>query len=430
MSTPDMMITSVKALMEKDQWSKVPKPKKKLSDFVLKQIKQNLVLHEAYWKSGKKDKKSEMVGQIFPLIEEFCTGSIYYHFLLANQDNLRKHLHLKDLVLRERLREALEVFLSNKYMEAYELDIVGATQPSDALMNAIQVMHTQKDFILQIIQDSSSILFKHIQGSENAQADKAYQTDLCGQKPKGSNHKLFGRKDKMKNETICSISDDTSHQIVILKPCQSSTESRPSDEKTRMKLKSAIREGRKERHWLFMGNIPYNNNISDSAKLHSVSRTNYISALVNVQGDKGSTLKDCQFLDQDSIFYTEVRKKLMEILKEDDEEENLIAMNGHKMLGRIISSPDNTNYCCELSPPGSKELSSQTACTCSCESTKSNPANYALPLKTEDSNPEKVGNSNTESDPVIEINNVEDAARDSDQTGMHSQTYIFNESVL
>ncbi|XXG45338.1 hypothetical protein AAC387_Pa02g0449 [Persea americana] len=211
-----------------------------------------------------------------------CRSSTY-----TNKQHLQKH------VVKEKLNEATESFLNQKLKDAKRLIRDGATHQSKEFMDALELLNSNKELFLKLLQDPNSLLVKHIEDLRKAQSERVSKEEMGNsmQSEKTISHKKFSKQnihnffrrkdkteDRSKSPTKVSDSSFASNRIVVLKPSlessQNSTTTRsPSSiqrshyilrkeieservttnfsirEITR-KLRNAIGESRKEQHWI------------------------------------------------------------------------------------------------------------------------------------------------------------------------------------
>lgn len=239
-----------------------------------------------------------------------------------NKQRLQKH------VVKEKLNEATESFLNQKLKDARRLIKDGATHQSKEFMDALELLNSNKELFLKLLQDPNSLLVKHIEDLRKAQSEKLSKEEMGNstQSEKPINHKkfrkqnihnFFRRKDKTedrsKSPTKVSDSSFASNRIVVLKPSpessQNSTATRsPSSiqrshyilrkeiESERVttnfsireitsKLKNAIGESSKEQHWIpidgILCRIPYEHQDStDISKRNAVKNQSRVETEV------------------------------------------------------------------------------------------------------------------------------------------------------
>ncbi|XP_020249821.1 uncharacterized protein LOC109827255 isoform X2 [Asparagus officinalis] len=141
----------------------------------------------------------------------------------------RKKIHLDDelsekyLVLQKALGDAAKVFLSQKLLDSNELIRNRAFQ-SKEFMDALEILSSNKELLVNLIQDQNSTLLRHIQDIQHALGSELLEGTSTSEKiedsvssdllPKQNHHKIFRKKDKLKGS---DISQDRS-QIVLLEP--------------------------------------------------------------------------------------------------------------------------------------------------------------------------------------------------------------------
>ncbi|ERM95013.1 uncharacterized protein LOC18422996 [Amborella trichopoda] len=87
-----------------------------------------------------------------------------------HHDGLDKQLIEKQVLLQEKLGEAAEAFLNQKFMDATK---DGTTPHPKELLDALEILNSNKELFLKLLQDPDSVLVKHIQALRNAQTKKS-----------------------------------------------------------------------------------------------------------------------------------------------------------------------------------------------------------------------------------------------------------------
>ncbi|KAG1362633.1 hypothetical protein COCNU_10G008520 [Cocos nucifera] len=169
-------------------------------------------------------------------------------------DDLGKHYHhdepdsqieQKKSILQKALGRVAEAILNQKLVEAKELAGNKAAQ-SEEFINALEILNSDKELLLKLLQDPNSVLLKHIQDIQNAQIGKQFQIK-SGQNLEGSElleeeigssveceesasnksfhkrstHKFFRNKDQSKGT---DQSSQDLNRIVVLKPSPARTQ--------------------------------------------------------------------------------------------------------------------------------------------------------------------------------------------------------------
>ncbi|XP_043718994.1 uncharacterized protein LOC122666927 isoform X2 [Telopea speciosissima] len=237
------------------------------------------------------------------VMEQFCNQ--FHHTQEAHSHNknggkfcnvqesnsLEKHNHLDKLIMQliqspnisEKLSEATEAFLNQKFIEAEQQN---KGHQSKLLMDALEMLNSNKELFLKLLQDPNSLLVKTIQDLRDAQAvagrtkplpeeksnSKECEKHVGDKKLQRQNvHTFFRRKNKSQNINPSKGSDNSQalDRIVLLKPRpegerNSGTETSPSlrnEEQSvkvtshfsltdiRRKLKHVMGERRTEHHW-------------------------------------------------------------------------------------------------------------------------------------------------------------------------------------
>ncbi|PIA49378.1 hypothetical protein AQUCO_01300298v1 [Aquilegia coerulea] len=165
-----------------------------------------------------------------------CTDPVKGNHL----DELDMHLVQKHSVLQEKLREAAEAFLNQKFIDVNQLTEDGAIQQSKQFIDALEILNSNKELLLKLLQDSNSLLVKYIQDLQDDPSEKVKQEKLLGPKSsegmhisrqaeelvcqkevqKHNIHNLFRKKDKAHKRNLVkdSVKPQVSSRIVVLKP--------------------------------------------------------------------------------------------------------------------------------------------------------------------------------------------------------------------
>ncbi|OVA14023.1 Protein of unknown function DUF3741 [Macleaya cordata] len=157
-------------------------------------------------------------------------------------DELDLQLVRKHTILEEKLSEAAEAFLNQKFIDAKQ-STDGAIHQTQQFMDALDILNSNKDLLLKLLEDSNSLLVKHIQDLRDAQSEKGEpkkslaRTKLSEEEivsstqcqelvvrkqiQKQNMYKFFWRKAKSESKNSSKDSDSSplaSKRIVVLKP--------------------------------------------------------------------------------------------------------------------------------------------------------------------------------------------------------------------
>ncbi|KAF8365123.1 hypothetical protein HHK36_032866 [Tetracentron sinense] len=354
-------------------------------------------------------------------------------------------------VLQEKLSEETEAFINKKFIDGKHLTRDGAIHQSNQFMDALEMLNSNKELFQKLLQDPNSLLVKHIQNLRDSRAKKDEPTKsfsgsnlseedtsnsrqceelVCPKQfQKNKMHNFFRRNSKSQERNPSRESDNpqASNRIVVLKPGIAgmqnsetiSLSSSPishyslrnngqsvraashfSFREIKRKLKHAIGESRKERHWISMdgklhtipcdcqGSGDSGNGIaggilsrdSPSKTFVDIKRTakNFVSVKSR---DKLGKPKDSghdipSYSDPKNIYtttladseqsepniYVEAKKHLSEILSIGDwgGDGHLSSSRVPRTLGRLLSLPEY-NFSPICSPEGDREHGFVTA---------------------------------------------------------------------
>ncbi|KAK9103647.1 hypothetical protein Sjap_020901 [Stephania japonica] len=209
-----------------------------------------------------------------------------------------KQLVQKHCILQEKLSEAAAAFLNQKLVDANQISSDGALKQSKQLMDALEILNLNKDLLFELLEDSNSLLVKHIEDLRDSQTEKVKPNKSLGaanllqedtnasrqtkelvsskQVEKQNTYNFFRRKTKPESRNLSKESGAVqgSNRIVILKPgsadinSSSSLKAHGNEQgqsgrfnsqfsisEIKKKLKHAMRENRKERNWISMDGI-------------------------------------------------------------------------------------------------------------------------------------------------------------------------------
>ncbi|XP_073101496.1 uncharacterized protein [Elaeis guineensis] len=171
-------------------------------------------------------------------------GKHYHH------DEPDSQIEQKNSILQKAVGRVAEAILNQKLVEAKELAGNRAAQ-SEEFINALEILNSNKELFLKLLQDPNSVLLKHIQDIQNAQIGKQFQIK-SGQNLEGSElleeeigssmqceesasnksfhkkytHKFFRNKDRSKGTRPPEENPNSQdlNRIVVLKPSPARTQ--------------------------------------------------------------------------------------------------------------------------------------------------------------------------------------------------------------
>lgn len=344
----------------------------------------------------------------FPVMEEFCwqnheqtNGNDSFDAaherpscIICNEPNKpQMQLVMNQTILEEKEGQAFEAFLIKKLIDAIQLFRDEPLNQSKEFMEVLEILNSNKELFVKLLQDPNSLLVKYIKELQNAcegvEAIEEEKLDLT-QCEEIINHKqsqrqnirsFFRRKEKGKGKKETDGSQALS-KIVVLKPTDHTTSIQISTDDTipstsaqshfslrdiRKKWKGTTRKNKKERRWVsedgILHNIPYGNQEAGDAnkELDSKKRTSKPSTSTKKK-DKRGKQKECKLstkhevvlpsLDLDgqlnttiivpshqreAIIYEEAKKHLAEMLNMGGADGEYLPKQVPKSLGRILS---------------------------------------------------------------------------------------------
>ncbi|XP_077223690.1 uncharacterized protein LOC143857185 [Tasmannia lanceolata] len=353
--------------------------------------------------------------EIFSAMVEFYSQN--YPFQDVHQDHKNRSdsiqaqkskSHMKGNRPKGNLGNPMEAFLNRKFVDEKLLNGHGALHQSKEFMDALEILNSNKELFLELLQDPNSLVLQHIQDLRNDQAEKLSKVEEEIRDPrkyeevvshkhsrKANIHNLFRRKDKPQG-------NNPSNRIVVLKPgpaslqnpttvtsASSSTRSqytfgdREKSERVtsqfslreiKKKLKNAIGESRMEQHLISEENVETDlasknscqsertskfsmgtnrNNKRGKPKEHQSSVD--ANTLQGVDNNKNLNMKTVSKAQRrESSIYKEAEKHLSEMLNIGDEDENLATRPVRLSFGRILSLPEYDKVSSNLSPGKNK----------------------------------------------------------------------------
>ncbi|CAI8607292.1 unnamed protein product [Vicia faba] len=320
------------------------------------------------------------------IIEEFCNLKGICSMMHGNDEEVEKHAQpnqkQKHAVSEKCSRDAIREFVNQMMLNGKDPVEARKFLFSDELMEALQLISSDKELFLAFLQNPNPLVLKCVQEFENSQranennseqdhGDKEQTNEIVNHKK----HNFFRKKAKSqsKNSTNENGNTNISNRIVILKPgsvglensetgnnlasCLESHDnakyngpsmrgsSHFSLTEIKKKLKQAIG---KERHGKNFGkdNVGMRSPNKDHFFIEKITRP----MTVVTKGDKTGTNKDSEaVVDCEkgvyskqgvSNLYIEAKKHLSEMIGSEDENMDLSSRQISKTLGRIISFPD------------------------------------------------------------------------------------------
>lgn len=116
--------------------------------------------------------KESLSNQVQPRNETDCNCRSIQH---------GKHGQSKEINLQVRVNEAAEAFINQKLIDGKHLSTDGADDQSKHFMDALEILNSNKDLFIKLLQDPNSLLVKHIEdlrdSQEKVQQIKSYPED-------------------------------------------------------------------------------------------------------------------------------------------------------------------------------------------------------------------------------------------------------------
>lgn len=357
------------------------------------------------------------------IMEDFCQIERACS-LMHDDDNSKIHdqSNQKNVNSEELARDAIHDFVNQKILNGKDMVEDKKFLCSNELMETLQVISSDKELFLKLLQDPNSHLLKYIQELENAQGktEKEYNSvansnfteqDLCNLKQTRENvsrkhRKFFWKKVKSPSKVPANKNAETEvpNRIVILKPAPTSMQNSKSESNVdsrdivHYKGPSSVRVGShfslteikrklkhvigKEKHGNHERNAERENNGSrgktvgnDKFEMRSPNKDRFFTEKIArpmfdvVKGDKTGTMKDSKFNAEHensstkgkvSNIYVEAKKHLSEMLDNGDDNTGISSSQIPKTLGRILSLPEY-NFSPLGSPGGNLEHHLATA---------------------------------------------------------------------
>lgn len=269
-------------------------------------------------------------------------------------------------ITEEKLGEATKVFVSH-FVDGKGTKDNNTMQPSIELMNALQVLNSNKDMFLKLLKDPDSQLIKHIEKLEDHRVSVG--SDFIDE-GKSKNQSFFWRKFKGldRNSSKKNEHAQDASTIVVLKPGQSSSQIPEIGNKAQgerashffftdftRKLKLAMRREQPR-----MGNVEKVVG-GENLGMASPSRDHFFIEKIpkssSKKGDKAGRSYEASSTPEQRIsdIYTEAKKHLAEIVGNGDADGKL-SRPVLKSLGRILSYSDYSSSPLSCSPRKDREL--------------------------------------------------------------------------
>lgn len=351
------------------------------------------------------------------IMEDFCQIERACS-LMHDDDNSKSHdqSNQKNVNSEELARDAIHDFVNQKILNGKDMVEDKKFLCSNELMETLQVISSDKELFLKLLQDPNSHLLKYIQELENAQGktEKEYNSvansnfteqDLHNLKQtreivSRKHRKFFWKRVKSPSKVPTNKNTETEvpNRIVILKPAPTGMQNSKNESNVdsrdivHYKGPSSVRVGShfslteikrkfkhvigKEKHGNHERNVERENNGSrgktignDKFEMRSPNKDRFFTEKIArpmfdvVKGDKIATVKDSKFNAQResgstkgkvSNIYVEAKKHLSEMLDNGDDNTGISSSQIPKTLGRILALPEY-NFSPLGSPGGNLE---------------------------------------------------------------------------
>ncbi|KAK7340259.1 hypothetical protein VNO77_20958 [Canavalia gladiata] len=325
------------------------------------------------------------------IMEDFCHVEAACHMMHDNDGKLHAQSNQTHVISENLARDAIHEYVNQMILNGKDLPEDRKFLCSHELMEALQVISSDKELFLRLLQDPNSHLLKYIQELENAQGrgDKECSSvtgSRCSEQAvvNRKHHNFFRKrvKSQSKNPTDEDGKTELSNRIVILKPALAGLQSQDSHgivhykgpsvrvgshfslTEIKKKLKHAMG---KERHGNPDGTshkLPIErqnkvpggkSNGKDNTGMRSPNKDHFFIEKITrpmfdvVKGKKTGTLKNSELTVEHesgtpkhgvSNIYIEAKKHLCEMLDNGDENTNISSRQIPKTLGRILSLPE------------------------------------------------------------------------------------------
>ncbi|GKU95259.1 hypothetical protein SLEP1_g8640 [Rubroshorea leprosula] len=120
-----------------------------------------------------------------------------------------KNDQLTEISLQVHMDEAVEEFINKKLIDGTKLSRGGASNQSKNFIEALEILNSNKELFIKLLQDPNSLLVKHIQELRDSQSGKQQTQSF-------SDDKLSEHQDKCLHKA--SKDSQSSDTIVVLKP--------------------------------------------------------------------------------------------------------------------------------------------------------------------------------------------------------------------
>lgn len=349
----DVVKTSVKELMEEEMVSEQDSIKQINGEEVEKITKKSGGDHEMSFSRQSSSQKTSQYGDLEALIKEILL--IYQR---RNNHDLDEERSRTFTIVEEKLSAAVEVFMNEKSSDQSQ----EKTNHSKDLIDTFQMLSSNKELFLKLLQDQASLNANEEQKSKSTAKSNQLENDPKSGTPLTRKHRnFFFRRSKSQESMPVS-------RIVILKPNslenQFKVENDVHSEKLSshfsfMEIKKRLRKSIGKEQQKLGGNEKTVGEGSNGWS--SPNRDHFYSERFAKRIERISKLKDSDIKQREddenhgssrhiSNIYTEAKKHLSEMLTGGDEDADLIMENLPKTLGKILSFPDYNSLSPGVSP--------------------------------------------------------------------------------
>ncbi|KAJ0717502.1 hypothetical protein HanPI659440_Chr13g0524121 [Helianthus annuus] len=344
--THDIVKTSVKELMEEEMVSEQDSANQTDGDEVEKTLCIN-----CQNSSQKASKYSDL---------EALMKEIVLIYQRRNNDDLDEGRNHTFTIVEEKLSAAVEVFMNEKSSEKS----TDKTEHSKDLIDTFQMLSSNKELFLKLLQDQASITANEEQKSKSTEKSNRSENKLKPDIPLTRKHRNFFFR-RSKSQESMPIS-----RIVILKP---------NSLENQFKVENEVHSERFSSHFSFMEiKKRLRNAIGKDLKpggnektvgegsngWSSPNRNHFYVEKFTKRIERDSKLKESEIKQREndennenlgssrhiSNIYTEAKKHLSEILTSGDEDADLTMENVPKTLGKILSFSDYNSVSPVVSP--------------------------------------------------------------------------------
>ncbi|KAK1418685.1 hypothetical protein QVD17_27831 [Tagetes erecta] len=349
----DVVKTSVKELMEEEMVSEQDSIKQISGDEVEKVSKKSWGDHEMSISCPPSSQKTSQYGDLEALIKEILL--IYQR---RNNHDLDEERSRTFTIVEEKLSAAVEVFMNEKSSDQNQ----EKTNHSKDLIDTFQMLSSNKELFLKLLQDQASLNANEEQKSKSTAKSNQLENDSKAGMPLTRKHRnFFFRRSKSQESMPVS-------RIVILKP---------NSLENQFKVENDVHSERLSSHFSFMEikkrlrksigkeqQKPGGNEKTvgeGSNGWSSPNRDHFYSERFTKRIERISKLKDSDIKQREddenngssrhiSNIYTEAKKHLSEMLTGGDEDADLMMENLPKTLGKILSFPEYNSLSPRFSP--------------------------------------------------------------------------------